>query len=134
METLQTLKRKDNKILWIKFVDSKFVKTCDALVIGRDINAPFLQLVGFDKVGLAQSNYSKLKTISVRNMGVYGSGDNLESYQGILLKGIDDKTITRKENCLELHVFIKKKYSKWKLYMANIVFKKCFLFQIKLNK
>jgi len=48
--------------------------------IRRDINAPFLQLVGFEKVGLAQSNYSKLKTISVRNMGVYGSGDNLESY------------------------------------------------------
>ena len=60
------------------------MKTCDALVIGRDINAPFLQLVGFDKVGLTQSNYSKLKTISVRNMGVYGSGDNLESYQGNL--------------------------------------------------
>ena len=56
------------------------MKTCDELVIGRDINAPFLQLVGFEKVGLAQSNYSKLKTISVRNMGVYGSGDNLESY------------------------------------------------------
>ena len=81
----------------IKFVDSNFVKTCDALVIGRDINAPFLQLVGFDKVGLTQSNYSKLKTISVRNMGVYGSGDNLESYQGNLLKGIHNKTITRKE-------------------------------------
>ena len=81
----------------IKFVYSKFVKTCDALVIGRDINAPFLQLVGFDKVGLTQSNYSKLKTISVRNMGVYGSGDNLESYQGNLLKGIDNKTTTRKE-------------------------------------
>ena len=77
----------------IKFVDSKFVKICDELVIGRDINAPFLQLVGFDKVGLAQSNYSKLKTISVRNMGVYGSGDNLESYQGNLLKGIDNKPL-----------------------------------------
>ena len=56
------------------------MKTCDELAIGRDINAPFLQLVGFDKVGLTQSNYSKLKTISVRNMGVYGSGDNLDSY------------------------------------------------------
>ena len=78
-----------------KFVDSKFVKTCDEFAIGRDINAPFLQLVGFDKVGLTQSNYSKLKTISVRNMGVYGSGDNLESYQGTLLKGIDNETITR---------------------------------------
>ena len=64
--------------------------------IRRDINAPFLQLVGFEKVGLTQSNYSKLKTISVRNMGVYGSGDNLESYQGTLLKGIDNETITRK--------------------------------------
>ena len=89
------------------------MKTCDALVIGRDINAPFLQLVGFDKVGLTQSNYSKLKTISVRNMGVYGSGDNLESYQGNLLKGIDSKNITRKENGkengLELHIFLKKK-------------------------
>jgi hypothetical protein len=73
------------------------VKTCDELVKGRDINAPFLQLVGFDKVGLTQSNYSKLKTISVRNMGVYGSGDNLESYQGNLLKGIDNITITRKK-------------------------------------
>ena len=64
--------------------------------IRRDINAPFLQLVGFEKVGLTQSNYSNLKTISVRNMGVYGSGDNLESYQGTLLKGIDNETITRK--------------------------------------
>merc|ERR1719270_878867 len=40
----------------------------------------FLQLVGFDKVNQTQSNYSQLKTISVRNMGVYTSGDNLESY------------------------------------------------------
>jgi len=49
--------------------------------IRRDINAPFLQLVGFDKVNETQSNYSQLKTISVRNMGVYTSGDNLESYR-----------------------------------------------------
>ena len=63
--------------------------------IRRDINAPFLQLVGFDKVGLTQSNYSNLKTISVRNMGVYGSGDDLESYLGNLLTGIDKKTFTR---------------------------------------
>ena len=48
--------------------------------IRRDINAPFLQLVGFDKVNETQSNYDKLKTISVRNMGVYSSGDALESF------------------------------------------------------
>ena len=34
-----------------------------------------------DKVNETQSNYSQLKTISVRNMGVYTSGDNLESYK-----------------------------------------------------
>ena len=37
--------------------------------------------MGFDKVNQAQSNFSQLKTISVRNMGVYASGDNLESYK-----------------------------------------------------
>ena len=46
----------------------------------RDINAPFLQLVGFEKVNETQSDYAKLKTISVRDMGVSYAGNQLESF------------------------------------------------------
>ena len=53
--------------------------------IRRDINAPFLQLVGFDKVNETQSNFSKLKTISVRDKGVYKAGDDLQSYSVTIL-------------------------------------------------
>ena len=38
--------------------------------IRKDINAPFLQLVGFDKVNEAQKDFYKLRTISVRDKGV----------------------------------------------------------------
>lgn len=48
--------------------------------IRRDINAPFLQLVGFEKVNQAQSNFCQLKTISVRDKGVYAAGTELETY------------------------------------------------------
>ena len=46
----------------------------------RDINAPFLQLVGFEKVNQTQSDFAKLKTISVRNMAISHSGNQLDSF------------------------------------------------------
>ena len=49
--------------------------------IRREINAPFLQLVGFEKVEKTQSNFSQLKTISVRGLGVYKSGNDLGDFQ-----------------------------------------------------
>ncbi len=53
--------------------------------VRRDINAPFLELVGFDKVNKAQSNFSQLKTISVRDKGVCKGGDSLGSYSVTVL-------------------------------------------------
>lgn len=48
--------------------------------IRRDINAPFLQLVGFEKVNQAQSNFCQLRTISVRDKGVYIAGNEFNTY------------------------------------------------------
>lgn len=48
--------------------------------IRRDINAPFVELVGFDKVHQDQSNYALLKTISVRDLGVAHAGNDLENF------------------------------------------------------
>ena len=46
----------------------------------RDINAPFLELVGWEKTHKAQSDFASLKTISVRTMGVSYAGCDLESF------------------------------------------------------
>ena len=48
--------------------------------IRKDINAPFLQLVGFEKVNQAQSNFAELTTISVRDKGVYGYAEPLDKF------------------------------------------------------
>ena len=48
--------------------------------IRKDINAPFLQLVGFEKVNQAQSNFAELTTISVRDKGVYGCAEPLDKF------------------------------------------------------
>ena len=48
--------------------------------IRKDINAPFLQLVGFEKVNAAQSNYAELSTISVRDNGVFGFAEPLDQF------------------------------------------------------
>ena len=49
----------------------------------RDINAPFLQLVGFEKVNETQSDYAKLKTISVRDMGVSYAGNQFSELRSL---------------------------------------------------
>jgi Leucine-rich repeat (LRR) protein len=43
------------------------------------MNAPFVEMVGFDKVNQTQSDFARLRTISVRTMGVNGAGDDLGS-------------------------------------------------------
>ena len=48
--------------------------------IRKDINAPFVQLVGFDKVNRTQSNFAELTTISVRDKGVYGFSETLDQF------------------------------------------------------
>ena len=48
--------------------------------IRKDINAPFLQLIGFEKVNAAQSNYAELSTISVRDQGVFGCAEPLDQF------------------------------------------------------
>ncbi|CAH2002582.1 unnamed protein product [Acanthoscelides obtectus] len=41
----------------------------------QDINAPFLQLVGFDKVADKQRDFNSLQVVSVRSMNVNGIGE-----------------------------------------------------------
>jgi len=51
-----------------------------------EIGARFVEVVGFDKVNKEQSQIRGLKTVSVRNMGVAGRGENVESVQSDLPK------------------------------------------------
>ncbi len=47
----------------------------------REINAPFLQVVGFDKVNRVQSDFGHLRIVSVRELAVHGTdNDQLHSW------------------------------------------------------
>ena len=54
-----------------------------------EIGARFVEVVGFDKVNKQQSQISKLKTVSVRNMGVVGGSDGDLSLELPSLRDLD---------------------------------------------
>ena len=64
----------------------------------REINAPFLEMVGFDKVNKIQGNFKNLKFISLKKMGIKGLGESLtnltEWIPNVLEMDLDDNLLT----------------------------------------
>ena len=59
------------------------------------MNAPFVEMVGFEKVNKRQSEFAKLRTISVRGLNVANGGDDIGDY-------VDSLTMLDiAENCVE---------------------------------
>ena len=44
----------------------------------KEFNAPFVQVVGFDKVNKQQSDFAKLRIVSLKNNGIFGLGKELD--------------------------------------------------------
>ena len=65
-------------------VDQKHIDELQA-----EIGARFVEVVGFDKVNKQQSQMKKLRTVSVRNMGVCGGGDGDLSCELPSLRDLD---------------------------------------------